>query len=87
LGKISYTADAWSSASLQPYFAITAHWAYCDTDGSMKIQAHLIAFHRIFGRHTGEKMAQLCINLLDRAGITSNVRSLLYLFKVIDLMF
>jgi hypothetical protein len=53
----------------------------------MKIQAHLIAFHRIFGCHTGEKMAQLCIDLLDRAGTTSNVRSLLYLFKVIDLMF
>jgi hypothetical protein len=87
LGKIFYTANAWSSASLQPYFAITAHWAYHDTDGSIKIQACLIAFHRIFGRHTGEKMAQLCIDLLDRAGTTSNVRSFLYLFKVIDLMF
>jgi hypothetical protein len=69
--------NAWSSASLQPYFAITANWAYCDTDGSMKIQAHLIVFHRIFGHHTGKKMAQLCIDLLDRAGTTSNVRSLL----------
>jgi hypothetical protein len=64
-----------------------SHWAYHDTDGSIKIQAHLIVFHRIFGHHTGEKMAQLCINLLDRAKTTSNVRSLLYLFKVIDLMF
>jgi hypothetical protein len=87
LEKIFVTADAWSSASLQLYFAITAHWAYRDTDGSIKIQARLIAFHRIFGHHTGEKMARLCINLLDRAGTTSNVRSFLYLFKDIDLMF
>jgi hypothetical protein len=71
MGKISYTADAWSSASLQPYFMIMAHWAYHDTNGSIK--AHLIAFHRIFGCHTREKMAQLCIDLLGRAGITSNV--------------
>jgi hypothetical protein len=74
LGKISYTADAWSSANRQPYFAITAHWAYRDdVDGSIKIKARLIAFHRIFGRHTGQKMAKLCIDLLDRAGTTANV--------------
>jgi len=57
-----------------PYFAITAHWAYRDeTDDSIKIKARLIAFHRIFGRHTGEKLGQLCIDLLDRAGTTGNV--------------
>jgi hypothetical protein len=87
LGKIFVPADAWSSASLQLYFAITAHWAYRDTDGSIKIQAHLIVFHRIFGCHTGEKMAQLCIDLLDRARTTSNVRFFYYLFNVIDLTF
>jgi hypothetical protein len=87
LGKIFVTADAWSSASLQLYFAIMAHWAYCDTDGSIKIQARLIAFHRIFGHHTREKMAQLCINLLDRARTTSNIRFFFYLFNVIDLTF
>lgn len=75
LGKISFTADAWSSANLQSYFAITAHWAYRDdTDGSIKIKARLIAFHRMFGTHDGQKMAQLCIDLLDRAGITANVK-------------
>jgi hypothetical protein len=42
-------------------------------DGSVKIKARLIAFHRIFGRHTGEKLAKLCIDLLDRAGTTANV--------------
>jgi hypothetical protein len=74
LGKISFTADAWSSANLQSYFAITAHWAYRDdTDGSIKIKARLIAFHRMSGTHDGQKMAQLCIDLLDRAGITANV--------------
>ena len=74
LGRISYTADAWSSASLQSFFAITAHWAYRDEyDGSIKIKARLIAFHKIFGRHTGEKLAKLCIDLLDRAGTTANV--------------
>ena len=75
LGKISFTTDAWSCANLQPYFAIMAHCAYCDnTDGSIKIKARLIAFHRIYGTHDGKKMAQLCIDLLDRAGITANVK-------------
>ena len=75
LGKISYTADVWSSANLQSYLAITAHWAYRDDlDGAIKIKARLIAFHRILGRHTGEKLAQLCIDLLDRAGTTANVK-------------
>jgi hypothetical protein len=73
LGKVSYTADAWSSASQQSFFAITAHWAYRDDDDSIKIKARLIAFHRIFGRHTGEKLGKLCIDLLDRAGTTANV--------------
>ena len=74
LGKVSYTADAWSSASQQSFFAITAHWAYRDDgDDSIKIKARLIAFHKIFGRHTREKLAQLCIDLLDRAGTTANV--------------
>ena len=64
----------WSSANLQSYFALMAHWAYRDeTDGSIKIKARLIAFHKIFGHHTGEKLAQLCIDLLDRAGTTANV--------------
>lgn len=60
---------------MQSYFAVTAHWAYRDeTDGSIKIKARLIAFHKIFGRHTGERLAQLTIDLLDRAGTTANVR-------------
>jgi hypothetical protein len=81
LGEISYTADVWSSASLNPYFAITAHWAYRDdTDGSIKMKARLIAFHRIFGRHTGEKLGQLCIDLLDRAGTTANVSNEILFF-------
>jgi len=28
----------------------------------------------MFGNHDGQKMAQLCIDLLDRAGITANVK-------------
>jgi hypothetical protein len=49
LGEISYTANVWSSASLNPYFAITAHWAYCDdTDGSIKMKALPVAcLHKI----------------------------------------
>ncbi|KAJ7091746.1 hypothetical protein C8R44DRAFT_561002, partial [Mycena epipterygia] len=26
IGKISFTADIWSSKGLHPYLAITAHW-------------------------------------------------------------
>jgi hypothetical protein len=63
------------------------HWAYRDdTDGSIKINARLIAFHRIFGPHSGEKLGQLCIDLLDRAGTTANASDF-NLFNLIDLMF
>ena len=58
---------------------MTAHWAYRDAmDGSIKMKARLIAFHRIFGRHTGNKLGQLCIDLLDRAGTTANVSMLIF---------
>ena len=60
---------------LQPFFAITAQWVHHDdTDGCIKIKAQLIAFHQIWGSHTAKKMAKLCLDLLDRAGTTSNVR-------------
>jgi hypothetical protein len=68
---------------------MTAHWAYRDeNDGSIKIKARLIAFHKISGKHTGEKLGQLCMDLLDRAGTTANVSLfIIILFNSIDLMF
>ena len=47
------------------------------------MKARLIAFHRIVGRHTGEKLAQLCINLLDRAGTTANVSFFFFFWDLV----
>jgi hypothetical protein len=60
---------------MKPFFAITAHWIYRDEkDGSLKLKARLIAFQRIWGTHNGENLGKLCLDLLDRAGTTGNVR-------------
>jgi hypothetical protein len=46
------------------------------------MKACLIAFHRIFGRHIGEKLGQLRIDLLDRAGTTANVSNEILFFLI-----
>jgi hypothetical protein len=82
LGKISYTSDTWSSKNLQSFHAITAHWAYRDeTDDTIKLKARLIAFHRIQGCHTADNMAQITVDLLDRAGSTAKAGHI-YLSKI-----
>lgn len=59
---------------MQPFYAMTAHWAYRDeSDDTIKLKARLIAFHRIRGHHNAENMARITVDLLGRAGVTDNV--------------
>jgi len=78
VGKINFTADTWSDQSRRPYVCVTAHWIARDrTTDSLMLKACVIAFHRLYGDHSGEVMAETLIHLLDRASITVNVGSIL----------
>jgi hypothetical protein len=72
LGKVSFTMDIWSDAKMQSFLAMTAHWIARDNN-TLKLKSSLIAFHRIWGKHTGKNLAAIVLSLLDRAGATSKV--------------
>jgi hypothetical protein len=84
MGKISFTTDMWSDPNLTPFMAVTAHWIEVKvqqtTQGPQKIlnlQADLIGFVRVPGKHDGEHMAQAFIYVAERIGILSKVSLIL----------
>ena len=72
IGKISYTTDIWFSADKTPYMAVTAHWM-AKTNGQIELKAALIAFQRVWGKHTAKNLASILLHILDCAGTTNNV--------------
>ena len=40
---------------------------------SLQLDAALIAFHRLHGDHDGKSLADIVLQLLDRAGVTVKV--------------
>ncbi|KAF7358289.1 putative AC transposase [Mycena venus] len=74
IGKISFTADIWSSKGLHPYLAITAHWlGPRGDDPQVLLRQTLLAFRRIRGAHSGQRIACIVFNILEDAGIVRNV--------------
>lgn len=74
MGQISFTMDIWSNQTRIAYLALTAHWiAMIAGTTSLQLDAALIAFHRLHGDHDGESLADLVLQLLDRAGVTVKV--------------
>ena len=78
--KISFTADCWSNSNLMLFMAITAHWTDHHTKNTqqgqqyiLSLNSELIAFHHIPSRHTGDHLAMVFMNMLDRYKI-KNVR-------------
>jgi hypothetical protein len=43
----------------------------------------LIAFHRVRGKHSGERLARIALNITDRAKITAKVRSPYFLKRLL----
>lgn len=80
MGDISFTLDLWSDKNRRSYLAITAHWVakHSDTD-ALRLKTALIAFHRFYGKHDGESLANTVLALLDRAGVTGKVSNQVYL--------
>ncbi|CAG8600367.1 7255_t:CDS:2 [Paraglomus occultum] len=64
-GKLSLTTDMWTSATMQPYLAITMHWI--DSDWCMrKLLLDLVPFHDC---HTGANQANTIVALLNEMEI------------------
>ena len=76
-------ADAWSSASLSSYLAVTAHWISEGEGGdSLSLKTALIGFHWLKTQHTRKNVARNVLHLLDRAGITAKVRFTMFWYLV-----
>ncbi|KAN0118276.1 Ribonuclease H-like domain containing protein [Russula decolorans] len=74
LGRISLTADVWSSGNFSSYLALTCHWiSDKGPNGSLLLKSALIGFHRLKNKHTGKNIARNILHLLKRAGITSKI--------------
>lgn len=72
VGKISYTVDIWSDSNLRSYLAMTAHWI-ARYNNSLQFKSSLIAFHRVWGKHSGKNLAKIVFDMLERVGVTSKV--------------
>lgn len=60
---------------MAPYIAITAHWMNKNDASHLELKSALIAFTQVSGKHTASNLANVVIQLLDRAGTTTNVCS------------
>ena len=80
MGKISMTMDLWSDPNLTPFMAVTAHWiegTTAETVGgpklTLKLQADLIGFQQVSGRHDGRHLAHTFLFVIDRIKIAGKV--------------
>jgi hypothetical protein len=68
-GKVSITADGWSTDNTKMGFmGMTAHWIQVK-DGKWKMRAAVIRFKALSGTHSGENLGRYAVGLLDRIGI------------------
>jgi hypothetical protein len=59
---------------MDSYLAITAHWlGPRGDDGQVVLRQALLAFRRICGAHSGQRIACIVFNILENAGIVRNV--------------
>jgi hypothetical protein len=86
VGKISYTTDIWSSENRTPYMAVTGHWM-AEKNGHLELKSALIAFQRVWGKHTAANLARIMLGVLDRAGTTTNVSYSFYYSNFLTQLF
>jgi hypothetical protein len=72
-GRVSFTMDIWSSATLLPYLAVTSHWISQGTGNNLSLKAALISFHRLTKAHMGKNIAEALLSIIDHANVTSKV--------------
>jgi hypothetical protein len=59
--------------------AVTAHWM-AKKNGNLELKSALIAFQRVWGKHTAANLARILLGVLDRSGTTTNVSYSFYYF-------
>ncbi|KAL1745752.1 hypothetical protein HDZ31DRAFT_35679 [Schizophyllum fasciatum] len=82
-GRVSFTSDIWSRASMEPYMAVTAHYIVRTDDGKLKLRHRLIAFRLVRGAHDGEHLANVFFKVLEEIRALDRVSSMgrsLYLY-------
>ncbi len=70
--KISFTMDVWTDLSMKAYMAVTAHWLQKASlqpikglQSKLTLRSDLIGFVHISGSHTGKRLAQIFVYILD----------------------
>ena len=74
--KISFTFDAWTSASGDPYISLTAHYidAPAECPSAWELKSEQLIFQEIQGRHTGKNMGEILSHAMDRYELRGKVR-------------
>jgi hypothetical protein len=68
-GKISTTANGWTTDNTKGSFlGMTAHWIDVK-DGSWKLRAEVVGFQPITGEHSGRNLGRYFVGLCDHMGI------------------
>lgn len=80
-GRISLTFDGWTSKIMTAYLAVTSH--YIDED--WELHADLLSFEELDGSHTGENIAEVLYNIVDKAGIKEKVSYLFCFFEFVTI--
>jgi hypothetical protein len=68
MGKISFTTDVWTDLDMKGYMAVTAHWLQKASlqQSNLTLRSDLIGFVHVPGSHTGERLAEVFLFILDR---------------------
>lgn len=71
-GRVSFTTDVWSDGDLKAFMAITTH---CIVREGHKLLFHLQlgALRYIRGRHTGERLAEVFLQVLKELCVLDKV--------------
>jgi hypothetical protein len=79
--KVSFTFDAWTSATGDPYISLTAHYidAPADRPDAWELKSEQLLFQEIHGRHTGKNMGEILTCAMDRYELRGKVQSSLFL--------
>ena len=69
------TLDGWSSLARDPYLGVTVHWVHSSPEAptDWSLRTLLLAFREVKGNHSGQNLANLVMEILSKAGLTSKV--------------
>ena len=86
MGKISFTMDVWTDLDLMAYMAVTAHWLqkaplqYSENlHSKLTLRSDLIGFVHISGSHTGERLVEIFLFILDRIKLSNSKKVFLFI--------